>query len=233
VAEFDRSHSSAGPWWTQRVFYLLVGLAGLLVWGFASVADEVMEGETKPFDDAVTAFFREPGNPSDPWGPVWLEEAVRDITSLGSVSVLGLVVIASVVYLLFAGKPRSAVFVAASVIGGTLLSNLLKTGFNRPRPDFEAVARVFTASFPSGHATLSAVTYLTLGLLLAESSPTRRLKAYCVGLGMTLAVLVGASRIYIGVHFPTDVLAGWCIGGAWALLCWAAYSLMFHGRGTS
>ena len=91
--------------------------------------------------------------------------------------------------------------------------------------------RVFTAS--ATIATLSAVTYLTLGLLLAESSPTRRLKAYCVGLGMTLAVLVGVSRIYIGVHFPTDVLAGWCIGGAWALLCWAAYSLMFHGRGTS
>jgi undecaprenyl-diphosphatase len=228
-----KSRVDTDYWWRGRAFYVLVGLAGLLAWGFASVADEVMEGGTKPFDDAVTALFRELGHPTDPWGPVWLEEAVRDITALGSVSVLALVVIASVVYLLFAGKPRTAVFVATSVVGGTVLSTALKAGFNRPRPDVEAVARVFTSSFPSGHAMLSAVTYLTLGLLLAESSPSRYLKAYCFDLGISLALLVRISRIYIGVHFPTDVVAGWCVGGAWALLCWAAYSLVFRsGSGT-
>lgn len=218
----------ATVWWKRRSLYVLVALTGLLVWGFASVADEVTEGETAAFDKAVTAFFREPGHLEDPWGPIWLEEAVRDVTALGSVTILALVVIASVAYLAFAGKARSAAFVAASVIGGTLLSTALKAWFNRPRPDVEAVARVFTASFPSGHATLSAVTYLTLGLLLAESARGPHLRAYLVGLGVTLALLVGLSRIYIGVHFPTDVLAGWCVGGAWALFCWAIYSLLFR-----
>lgn len=215
---------------SRRPIYILVAIAGLLAWGFASVADEVTEGDTVAFDTAVTLFFREPGNPADPWGPLWLEEAVRDITSLGSFSVLGLIVIVSVLYLCFSGKPKTGLFVAVSVVGGTLLSSALKVWFNRPRPDVEAVARVFTASFPSGHATLAAVTYLTLGLLLAEASPLRRLKVFWFGTGVALALIVGISRIYIGVHFPTDVLAGWCVGGAWALLCWAVYSLLFRTR---
>jgi len=231
VSQDDPPPSQLTPWWRQRAFYVLIGLVGGLVWIFASIADEVMEGETRPFDDAVTAFFRDAGRANDPWGPIWLEEAVRDLTALGSVSVLGLVVIASVVYLVFVGRPRSGGFVAVSVLGGTLLSNVLKAWFDRPRPDVEAVARVFTSSFPSGHATLSAVTYLTLGLLLAENSKDAHVKIYCCGLGIALALIVGVSRIYIGVHYPTDVLAGWCIGGAWALLCWAVYSLVFQTRG--
>ena len=216
----------AKPW--LRPTYIFAALAGLLIWGFASVADEVTEGETKPFDDAVTAFFREPGNATDPWGPLWLEEAVRDITALGSFSVLGLVVVVTVLHLFFERKPRTAIFVAVSVVGGTVLSNTLKALFNRPRPDVEAVARVFTASFPSGHATLSAVTYLTLGFLLSESATNTPLKVFWLGTGIFLALLIGISRIYMGVHFPTDVIAGWCIGGAWALLCWSLYALLFR-----
>lgn len=221
---------TSDAWWRERALYLLIALAGLLVWGFASVADEVVEGDATAFDAAVTDIFREPGLPNDPLGPIWLEEAVRDITALGSVSVLGLIVIASVAYLIFAGKLRTGVFLLVSVLGGTLLSTALKAWFNRPRPDVEAVARVFTASFPSGHATLSAVTYLTLGLLLGEASNSVRLRVFCWGLGIVLALLVGVSRVYIGVHFPTDVMAGWCVGGAWALVCWAVYSLMFPHR---
>ena len=208
----------------KRPPYLLIGLAGLLLWGFLSVADEVSEGETTAFDTTVTAFFREPDGPQNPVGPVWLEEAVRDLTALGSFPVLGLIVAAAVVYLFMSGKQGTGVFLAISVIGGTLLSNGMKAWFDRPRPDVDAVARVFTASFPSGHATLSAVTYLTVGLLLAEAAATRRLKAFWLVLGVVLALLVGVSRIYIGVHYPTDVIAGWCIGGAWALVCWAVYS---------
>lgn len=205
--------------------YLMAGLAALLLWGFAAVADEVLEGETAVFDSVVTGWFRAPGAPDTPWGPVWLQEAMRDLTGLGSFTVLGIVLVATVLYLAFAGKRRSAVFVLVSVIGGTLLSTGLKALFDRPRPSVEAAARVFTASFPSGHATVSAVVYLTLGLLMAEAVSHGRLKAYFIGLGILLALAIGVSRVYLGVHFPTDVVAGWALGGAWALVCWVAYSL--------
>jgi undecaprenyl-diphosphatase len=113
-----------------------------------------------------------------------------------------------------------------------LLSTLLKLGFERPRPDLVPHAVVvYTASFPSGHAMLSAVTWLTLGALLMRVEPRRRVKAYVLALAVLTTLLVGASRIYLGVHWPTDVLAGWCIGAAWALMCWlAALWLQRRGR---
>jgi undecaprenyl-diphosphatase len=108
-----------------------------------------------------------------------------------------------------------------AVLGGVALNSLLKIGFARPRPDFVASAvRVFTASFPSGHATMSAITYLTLGGLLARIHPALRIRTYFMSLAALLTVLVGLSRIYLGVHYPTDVLAGWCIGASWAMGSW-------------
>jgi undecaprenyl-diphosphatase len=112
-----------------------------------------------------------------------------------------------------------------------LLSTLLKMGFDRPRPDLVPHgALVYTASFPSGHATLSAVVYLTLGALLARVQPRLVLKLYLLGLAILLTVMVGVSRVYLGVHWPTDVLAGWAVGAAWALLCWAT-ALWLQRRG--
>jgi undecaprenyl-diphosphatase len=213
----------------RRIPYVLAGLTALLLWGFALVADEVIEGDTLRFDNAVTSFFRGANNPNDPWGPTWLEEAMRDITGLGSFTVLGFVLVAAVLYLVLSGQGRTALFVGFSVVSGTILSTGLKIVFDRPRPDVEAVARVFTASFPSGHATVSAVVYLTLGLLLAEALPSRRLKVYFIGLGVFMTVAVGISRVYLGVHFATDVLAGWSLGAAWALVCWIGHSLLFAG----
>jgi undecaprenyl-diphosphatase len=130
-----------------------------------------------------------------------------------------------------ARKRGAALLVLASVGGGALLSTLLKLSFERPRPDLvpHAVA-VYTASFPSGHAMLSAVTYLTLGTLLARIQPRRRLRAYIVAVAVLLTLLVGTSRVYLGVHWPTDVLAGWCLGAAWAMLCWAV-ALWLQRRG--
>ena len=220
--------AAASPTHPRRFPYIIAGLAAALLGAFSMVADEVLEGDTTVFDETVTRFFREGGNLNDPWGPTWLEEAVRDVTAMGSFTILGFVLVVAVVWLSLSGKGRTAAFVAFSVIGGTIVSTGLKMLFDRPRPDVEAATRVFTASFPSGHATVSAVVYLTLGLLLAEATANRPLKYFFIGLGIFMTLAVGISRVYFGVHYPTDVIAGWSIGAAWSLLCWAGYSLLFH-----
>ena len=201
----------------------LLSLAAVSFFAFAfiKIAEEVIEGDTTIFDRALLLALREANNPADPIGPSWLEEAARDITALGGHVVLTIVTLATLAYLLMTRKSHAAALVVAAVGGGMLLSTALKMGFERPRPDLVPhAARVYTASFPSGHAMLSAVTYLTLGALLARVQPSRRLKAFLLGLAVTLTILVGASRVYLGVHWPSDVLAGWCVGAAWASLCW-------------
>ncbi|QIB33054.1 phosphatase PAP2 family protein [Ancylobacter pratisalsi] len=207
----------------------LIGVAaGLLI--FALIADEVVEGETHAFDEAILLAFRTAGDPADPVGPRWLEMAVRDITSLGSSTVLMLVTLAAIGFLVADRKRATALFVFLAVAGGVLLSFLLKIGFDRPRPDLVAhLVDVHTLSFPSGHAMGSAVTYLTLGVLIVRTDYERRVKAYVLGVAVGLTILIGISRIYLGVHWPTDVLAGWCVGGAWALLCWLI-ALMLQNR---
>jgi undecaprenyl-diphosphatase len=144
------------------------------------------------------------------------------VTALGSFAFLGLLTAAVAGYLLLVRQRALAVLIVAAAFGGMLLSTLLKLGFDRPRPDVPHLARVFTASFPSGHATLSAVVFLTLGALLARAERKRRVKTYFVALAIFLTVAVGVSRVYLGVHYPSDVLAGWCLGTAWATLCWTA-----------
>lgn len=193
---------------------------GALVLGFCLLAEEVMEGDTKGFDVAVLTVLRTDGNLVDPIGPAWVEEMGRDVTALGSYVVLGFVFLAVLGYLLMIGKRRLAALMAACVVGGTLLNNVLKYGFDRPRPELSHAARVFSPSFPSGHATMATVVYLTLGVLLIRTTNLPRLKAYYASLAVLLTVVVGLSRVYLGVHFASDVVAGWCTGGAWALLCW-------------
>jgi undecaprenyl-diphosphatase len=157
-----------------------------------------------------------------PIGPAWLQEAARDLTSLGSVVVLMTITIAVAGFLFLDRKPGVAWLTLIAVVGGLGLNNLLKIAFARPRPDvITSTARVFTTSFPSGHATLSAITYLTIGALLARTYPSFALSLCFMSLATVLTALVGMSRIYLGVHHPTDVLAGWCIGAAWAIGCWA------------
>ena len=121
--------------------------------------------------------------------------------------------------------------ILASVLLGVLLSNSLKWGFARPRPDLvprEIV--VYTASFPSGHTTLSAVVYLTLGALLCRTQSSIAVKAYVLSVAALLTAIIGVSRVYLGVHWPTDVIAGWLIGGAWAFLC-ASVMVWLQRRG--
>ena len=200
---------------------LVLGLAAAALWAFVQIADEVLEGESRAFDEAILRVLRNPADPADPIGPWWVEVIFRDITALGGTTVLTLITLAAIGYLLFDGKRAAALLLAVSVGGGSLASTLLKDIFARPRPELVAhLVEVRSLSFPSGHAMLSAVTFLTLGALLARVQEHRSLKIYVLGLAATLTLLVGASRVYLGVHWPTDVLAGWCLGAAWAMLCW-------------
>jgi undecaprenyl-diphosphatase len=191
------------------------------VWGFVALADEVTEGDTETVDESLLLALRNPADLSDPIGPGWVEEMGRDFTALGGVGVLVLITLGALGYLLLAGRYRAALFAAIAVPGGILLSTVMKLGFDRPRPDLVPhEAMVYTASFPSGHSMMSAVTYLTLAALLTRVQPALRLKAYLLILAILLTLLVGISRVYLGVHWPTDVLAGWTAGASWAALCW-------------
>ena len=211
-------------WNAEAGLLLAVFAIGGLLLAFGVLADEVMEGGTAAFDRSIILAFRTVGNSSAPIGPPWVQEMARDITSLGSFAVLGIILFVTVVYLFLTRMGASAWLVLVAVLGGVLLNSLLKLGFGRPRPDFIAPGvRVFTPSFPSGHAALSAVTYLTLASLLARTT-SRHLRIYVVAVGIVLTLLVGVSRIYLGVHYPTDVFAGWCMGSAWALGCWLIMS---------
>ena len=199
---------------------VILGLGAALL-GFSMIAGEVREGELRSFDRAVLLALRNPLDASDPIGPRWLELAVADITSLGGYAVLTLITITTAGYFLTTGKRHAATLVIVAVVGGTLLSEGLKAVFARARPDLVAhLAEVHSASFPSGHAMLSAVTYLTLGALIARVQPQRRVKTYVLTVAALTTLLVGVSRVYLGVHWPTDVLAGWCVGAAWSILCW-------------
>lgn len=199
---------------------LLVLLAGG-IWGFLGLAGEVREGDTNAADRALMLALREPGNPADPLGPQEVEEAARDITALGSTMVLSILTLAVAGFLALDHKARMALLLVLAVGGGIGTGFLLKEAFQRPRPMLVPHAvRVETTSFPSAHSTSAAATYLTLGALLARAQKRRRLKAYLLGLAIFLTLMVGLTRVYLGVHWPTDVLAGWTAGGCWALLCW-------------
>lgn len=216
----------------ETVPLLAVSAVGLLGWAFLALAGEVTAGDTTAFDRTILLALRDPRDPTQTLGPSWIAETARDLTGLGGHAILGLITISVLVYLAMTGRRGAAWLVAAAIGGGMLLSAGLKIGFDRPRPDLVPHAvRVYTASFPSGHAMLSAVTYLTLAALLARVNPERRVKLFLLGTGIALTLLIGLSRIYLGVHWPSDVLAGWCGGGAWASLCWYV-ALLLQRDGT-
>ncbi|HUQ50695.1 MAG TPA: phosphatase PAP2 family protein [Gammaproteobacteria bacterium] len=205
-------------------------LAAGAVWLFVEVAGEVAEGETRAVDEQLLLLLRTRANPSDPVGPAWVEELARDVTALGSAGILTLITFAAAGFLVLQRKRPLALYLVAAIAGGTVLSSLLKWGFARPRPELVAHGQVvYTSSFPSGHSMISAVAYLTLGALLASGQKNRGMHAYLMGLAVFLTLIVGISRVYLGVHWPTDVLAGWTAGAAWALLCWVVAKRLHVG----
>ena len=202
-----------------------------LVWSFVQLSDEILETSQAGIDRQLLLMLREAGRPGDPIGPRWVEASWREITALGSDIIVGLITVLVMGFLLMHKMLRSALLLVVAVVGGALLSTGLKLTFARPRPDFvQHMVEVSSASFPSGHSLISAVIYPTLGALLASLSPARTAKVYYLGAAFLLMLLVGFSRMYLGVHYPSDVLAGWSLGLAWALACWVG-SEMLQRRG--
>lgn len=205
----------------ERTTLITLIIAASVLLGFAKLADAVGEGGTRAFDEWLLVSLRTPGNLADPIGPKWFEEMMRDFTALGSTGVLTVMVLTIACFLAMTRKGYAALFVLASVIGGVLISQTMKWAYARPRPELAPHgAEVYTASFPSGHSMMAAVVYLTLGALLARTQVDRAVKIYILAVAVIVTVLVGVSRVYLGVHWPTDVLAGWSLGAAWALTCW-------------
>jgi undecaprenyl-diphosphatase len=203
---------------------LLIGLGGSAfgLWIFIVLADEIAEGEQFGIDEWLLTSVRSTSDPSAPIGPGWLHEAMRDITALGSTVVLLILTVGAVGFMFLNRDRRTGLWTLLAVLSGTILSFLLKDAFDRPRPDLILhMTKVYTSSFPSGHAMMSAVVYLTLGTILAAHQGSRSLKLYLLAFSVLLTLLVGASRVYLGVHWPTDVLAGWAIGASWAAACWS------------
>jgi len=206
----------------RELTWLMIGVAVcLLLWGFLKLASEVMEGETHALDTRIVRALRKADDPARPIGPEWLENSMLDITAVGGPTVLGLVVLSVVGFLLLQARYRTAIVVLATAASGELANYAMKNVFLRPRPDVVPHLRdVASSSFPSGHAMESAIIYLTLGAMLMRLAERGITKIYCIGMAIFLTLIVGISRVYLGVHYPTDVAAGWMFGFFWASLCW-------------
>jgi undecaprenyl-diphosphatase len=193
----------------------------VLLFAFVSLAGEVTEGDTQAFDTKILRALRDPADASRPIGPGWIEGPLLDLTAIGGPTVLGLVVLVVAGFLVLQTRYRTAIVVAATSAGGELLDAALKQMFNRPRPSIVPHLRVvYSTSFPSGHAMESAIVYLTLGAMLMRAAESRLTKIYILSVAVMLTMLVGVSRVYLGVHYPTDVIGGWIVGFMWATVCW-------------
>jgi undecaprenyl-diphosphatase len=234
-----RSHLSTARHWLAWVrahkhfaLLLLLSIIATGVWAFVGIAEEVVEGDTQQFDEWAVRALRRADDPATPIGPTFLHEIGRDLTALGGVFVCTLVTLGVCGYLLMIRKYHAMWLVVGATLGGLLISTILKHSFGRERPDIVPhLSHVYTSSFPSGHAMLSAVVYLTLGVMLARLVPNRAAKIYFLSMAILLSFLIGISRVYMGVHYPTDVLAGWTAGCVWATLCYiVARQLQIRGK---
>ena len=202
---------------------------GLL--GFVLLASTAATGDPHWLDRAILLGLRTPGDPADPVGPELVEKFVTDITALGGRSVLGLVGVLLAGFLALARQWWGLVLLLVTLVGGSVLSDAMKLLFERPRPDLVAhLVMVHSPSFPSGHATNSALACLTFGALLARALPGRMIKLYAVLCAIFMTMLIGFSRVFLGVHYPSDVLAGWCLGSAWAMSCWSVANFAMRRR---
>lgn len=209
---------------------LLVVLA--LIFGFFQIADEVMDNDKLHLDERILLMFRDPADLHETIGPEWLKSFFMDVTALGGTTNLILITLITLGFLWVIRKRRLFLLVLLSVVGGQIFNSALKSLFLRSRPDVVPhLTEVQTPSFPSGHSMMSAVVYLTLGMLLSRLVAQSKHRFYIISTAIILTVLIGISRIFLGVHYPTDVLAGWTAGLTWALICLLIARILQH-RGT-
>ncbi len=212
------------------LFPVLIALFFILS-SLQEVIDDVLEGDTFAIDNKILQSLRNPQDMSDPIGPGWLEEVMRDFSAMGGIAILTLLTLTAALYLFVNQKYFKAWFLIGAVLSGTILTNILKAGFNRPRPDLMPHDTfTFTASFPSGHSMMAALVYLTLGGLLAQNEKRMSMKIFILGIATSMALLVGISRVYLGAHWASDVLAGWLAGSAWALIFWLLENYLIYKR---
>jgi undecaprenyl-diphosphatase len=204
-----------------RDLELMTGLlaVALLALAFVHLSNHI-EGDPRAFDEQILLSLREPHDLATPIGPERFRDMARDITALGSGTLVGMFSIALTLWLLLTRRPGAALFVAVAVLGGWLLNDLMKDLFARERPTIVPhLMNVSNASFPSGHAMTAAVLYPTMAELMGRLVRPRHARLYLMTLAIVIALFVGFTRIYLGVHYPSDVLGGLCAGFAWALLC--------------
>lgn len=210
-----RFFEGAAPW--------IVSGTALALLVFGRIAYSVSGGDSLSFDERILLSLRDNGEIANPIGPEWLQGFVRDVTGLGGFGILAFLVLGVSGFLAATSRRREALEIFAISTTGWLMGHFMKFVFQRPRPDLVPHgAEVVSSSFPSGHAMTSAVVYLTLATVLARSTDDTRVKAYVLVLAIIVTIAVGFSRVYLGVHWPTDVLGGWSLGAAWVGLCWIA-----------
>lgn len=221
-------------WFRGREPLVLVawGLIVATLWGFVEFSDDVLEGDTHAVDNWILRAMRDPNDLTQPRGPKFVQDFGQDVTALGGWTWLVFFTLSVAGYLWLDNKRRLTVLVLIASLSGLGISHGMKLMFDRPRPDVVPhLAHVTTSSYPSSHSMMAAVVYLTVGALVAAALGRTRLKLYVLSLAILLTILVGVSRVYLGVHYPSDVLAGWMAGLAWALICWCiARWLQVHGK---
>ncbi|GAA0854667.1 phosphatase PAP2 family protein [Aliiglaciecola litoralis] len=191
----------------------------MIIFGFVQLSSVVIAGSSAHIDEKILLMLRNEYDVSDPIGPMWVEEMMRDITAFGGVGILVAISLMVFSYLLLSGNHTLAWSFFVAITTGITVSFALKYGFTRPRPDLVPHGSyVYTSSFPSGHAMMSSLIYFTIAGMLAKVGFERRIKSYFFFVAVILTVAVGVSRVYLGVHWPTDVLAGWMTGTGWAML---------------
>jgi undecaprenyl-diphosphatase len=205
----------------QRTQIVRLSIVLLGTWAFLALAHEMRAGATQELDERVMKAVRRADEPGVPVGPAWVQDTARDVTALGGYSVLILLVAMTVGFLALHGKRGEMRFLLAAAVSGYVVGMLLKAYFVRPRPTVVPQLEIaYQTSFPSGHSMMSAIIYLTIGALLTQfAGNLPRFRTYFLVCALFLTGIVGISRVYLGVHYPTDVLAGWTAGLVWANLC--------------
>ncbi len=205
------------PW-----LFLAAGALALAMLIVAILGATIARGHQFAFDRAIMLAMREPENMRVPEGPVWLKQVMIDVTALGGETVLSIVVIVTAGFLALQRHWLTFWLVLGGTISGSWAVALIKNSVARPRPALiDHIVQVWSASFPSGHAANSAIIYLTVALLLMQIVESRSSRWYLITVAVLLVTAIGVSRVYLGVHWPSDVLAGWSFGTLWALGWWS------------